>query len=62
MAEDMYRAALALGGSITGEHGIGLTRKQYLPLAVDGDRIAIMRKIKAVFDPRNILNPEKIFP
>ena len=62
VAEDMYRAALALGGSITGEHGIGLTRKQFLPLAVDSHRIAIMRKIKAAFDPRNILNPGKIFP
>jgi len=61
LVEEMYRAALALGGSITGEHGIGLTRKQFLPLAADGRQIELMRKIKEVFDPQDILNPGKIF-
>ncbi len=62
VAEEMYRAALELGGSITGEHGIGLTRKKFLPLAVDACRIELMRKIKQAFDPQNILNPGKVFP
>ena len=62
MAEEMYRAALALNGSITGEHGIGLLRKQFLPLAVDAHLIELMHKIKEAFDPRYILNPGKIFP
>jgi len=62
VAEEMYEAALSLQGSITGEHGIGLTRKQYLPMAVDEHRIGIMRRIKEVFDPKCILNPGKILP
>ncbi len=61
LAEEMCRAALSLGGSITGEHGIGFIRKKYLPMAVDECQIAVMKKIKEAFDPHNILNPGKIF-
>ena len=60
--EEIYRLALSLGGTITGEHGIGATRRRYLPLAVDSAQIEIMRHIRAVFDPNRILNPGKIFP
>jgi glycolate oxidase len=60
--EEMYRLALSLGGTITGEHGIGATRRRYLPLALDGVQIELMRGIKAVFDPNHILNPGKVFP
>jgi glycolate oxidase len=60
--EEMYRLALSLGGTITGEHGIGATRRRYLPLALDEAQIQLMRGIKAVFDPNQILNPGKIFP
>jgi len=60
--EDIYRLALSLGGTLTGEHGIGATRRRYLPLALDGTQIAIMRQIRDVFDPNHILNPGKIFP
>lgn len=62
VAEKIYRLTLSLGGTITGEHGIGCTRKRYLPLALDATQIALMRNIKAVFDPNHILNPSKIFP
>lgn len=62
VAEEMYKAALALGGAITGEHGIGLTRKNFLPLAVDNHQIGLMKKIKEAFDPGHVLNPGKIFP
>jgi glycolate oxidase len=62
VAEKIYRLTLSLGGTITGEHGIGCTRKRYLPLALDATQIALMRSIKAVFDPNHILNPSKIFP
>jgi glycolate oxidase len=61
-AQDMYRAALSMGGSITGEHGIGLTRRNYLPLAVEPASIELMKRIKMGFDPGNVLNPGKIFP
>jgi len=62
VTEEIYRQALSLGGTITGEHGIGATRRRYLPLAVDSAQIEIMRHIRAVFDPNRILNPGKIFP
>jgi glycolate oxidase len=62
VAEKIYRLTLSLGGTITGEHGIGCTRKRYLPLALDAAQIDLMRSIKSVFDPNCILNPSKIFP
>jgi glycolate oxidase len=60
--ESLYRQALSLGGTITGEHGIGAIRRQYLPLALEEAQIEIMRRIRAAFDPNGILNPGKIFP
>jgi glycolate oxidase len=62
VSEELYRLTLSLGGMITGEHGVGATRRQYLPLALDEAQIALMRRIKAAFDPNHILNPGKIFP
>jgi len=62
VSEELYRLSLSLGGMITGEHGVGATRRQYLPLALDEAQIAVMRRIKAAFDPNHILNPGKIFP
>ena len=62
VTEEIYQLALSLGGTITGEHGIGATRRRYLPLAVDEAQIQIMRSIRAAFDPNYILNPGKIFP
>ena len=62
VSEELYRLTLSLGGMITGEHGVGATRRQYLPLALDEAQIALMRRIKAAFDPHHILNPGKIFP
>ncbi len=59
--EDLYMRVHGLGGTISGEHGIGHKRKDYLPLVMDKREIELMRKIKGVFDPRNILNPGKIF-
>lgn len=62
VAEAIYRLAISLGGTITGEHGIGYTRRQYLPLAIDPFQIEVMKGIKAAFDPHALLNPNKIFP
>jgi len=62
VTEDIYRLTLSLGGMITGEHGVGATRRRYLPLALDEAQIEVMRRIKAAFDPNHILNPGKIFP
>jgi lactate dehydrogenase (NAD+,ferredoxin) subunit LctD len=60
--EATYRLALSLGGTLTGEHGIGAIRRQYLPLALEEAQIEVMRRIRAAFDPNGILNPGKIFP
>ena len=62
LEEEIYRLTLALGGTITGEHGVGATRRKYLPLALDAAQIDVMRRIRAVWDPNDILNPGKIFP
>ena len=60
-AEEIYRLAVSLGGFVTGEHGIGLTRKRFLSLGLDSAQIELMRKVKEDFDPRYLLNPGKIF-
>lgn len=61
MRREMYQITLKLGGTITAEHGIGLSRVPFLPLALDPQIIQLMAKIKKEFDPNNILNPGKIF-
>lgn len=57
-----FQETIKLGGTISGEHGIGLLKKSYLPIACSRTEIDLMRKIKKAFDPKNILNPDKLFP
>ncbi len=59
---EIFDIALAMGGQITGEHGIGVTRKKYLEKAVGPKTLQLFRGIKQLFDPNGILNPGKIFP
>jgi len=59
--EEIFDAAIAMGGTITGEHGVGLAKKKYLPRLVGESGIRVMRGIKNAFDPKGILNPGKIF-
>lgn len=61
VSKEIFESAASLGGTITGEHGIGFTRKQYMPLVLEPAVIEAMHKIKKVLDPNNILNPGKIF-
>jgi len=58
---EIVRAALDLGGTITGEHGVGLAKIAFLPWEQDAQTLALQRALKAVFDPQGILNPGKIF-
>lgn len=58
---EIYHLTVTLGGTISGEHGIGLEKKAYLPHVVEGGALDYMRQIKKIFDPNNILNPYKIF-
>jgi len=57
--DELFRQVLAWGGSITGEHGIGIAKQRWWPLAVSPEARALHRKIKHALDPRGILNPGK---
>lgn len=59
---ELFGAVLALGGTLSGEHGIGLDKRAFVPQAIDAVALARMRALKAVFDPHGILNPSKVFP
>jgi glycolate oxidase len=59
--EEIFRAVVALGGTITGEHGVGLTQRAYLGLRHSPEVLSAMRAVKAIFDPDGLLNPGKIF-
>jgi glycolate oxidase len=61
LLEEIYKLSVFLGGTISGEHGIGLIRKNFLTMTRDIVQINLMKGIKQVFDPNNILNPGKIF-
>ena len=61
LKREIYRQAIALGGTITGEHGIGCIRREYLGMAKSPEEIELYRRIKHAFDPRGMLNPGKIF-
>lgn len=58
----LFDFVIAQGGTISGEHGVGITKSPFLPRELDPNAIALMQKIKHLFDPGNILNPGKIFP
>ena len=60
--EELFREVVILGGSISGEHGIGWVQKDYLPLALSDVELELMRNIKKTFDPKGILNPGKLLP
>jgi glycolate oxidase len=59
---EIFRAALDLGGTMSGEHGIGLTKAPYITMELSPAQLAAMKAIKKALDPNNILNPGKMFP
>ncbi len=58
----VFALTLALGGTLSGEHGIGLAKRDFMPQAIDASTLAMMRAVKAAFDPDGILNPGKLLP
>lgn len=60
-AEELFTHALALGGTLSGEHGIGILKRRWLGDELGAVQLGLQRQIKAVFDPHNLLNPGKVF-
>lgn len=58
--EEIFDYTLALGGTISGEHGVGITKSAYMSKEISAESLALMRRIKAAFDPAGILNPGKM--
>jgi len=57
----IYEVGVSLGGTISGEHGLGFVKKGYLPMAADTNKMELMKRVKRAFDPNNIMNPGKVF-
>ena len=57
---EIFAAAMDLGGTITGEHGVGAAKRGYLQARLGADQMALLRRLKAAFDPAGILNPGKL--
>lgn len=61
VVKDLFRKVINMGGTISGEHGIGITKAPYLDMEISGPSLDLMVRVKKAFDPNNILNPGKIF-
>ncbi len=61
IVEELFREVISMGGTISGEHGVGVTKARYLNLELSEPAVALMRRLKSAFDPNGVLNPGKIF-
>jgi glycolate oxidase len=59
--EEVFQKTIDLGGTISGEHGVGVTKAPYIGMEIGTEELALMKRIKAMFDPNGILNPGKIY-
>lgn len=59
---EIFSEVVRLGGTLSGEHGIGLVQREFMDIAFNNNQLDLMKAIKLVFDPKNLLNPGKIFP
>jgi glycolate oxidase len=60
--DEILQACIELGGTVTGEHGVGLDKAEKLALLFGPEDLAVMHAVRRVFDPRGLMNPEKVFP
>jgi glycolate oxidase len=59
--QDLFQKTVALGGTISGEHGVGVSKAPYIGMEIGAAELALMKRLKATFDPNGVLNPGKIF-
>jgi D-lactate dehydrogenase (quinone) len=60
--DEVFSLVLSLDGTLSGEHGVGMAKRPFVPREIDATTIALMKSVKLAFDPHNILNPGKLFP
>ena len=61
-SEEMLAACVAVGGTLSGEHGIGIEKNNYMPWIFSASDLDAQRRLKAAFDPTDLMNPFKVFP
>ncbi|RMG73872.1 MAG: glycolate oxidase subunit GlcD, partial [Nitrospirae bacterium] len=62
LVREIFKETLRLGGSISGEHGVGLSKADYIEMEIHNNELDLMRGIKRLFDHKMLLNPGKVFP
>ena len=62
VVDDIAKRAIAVGGTCTGEHGVGYGKSKFLPLEYGEEGVKLMRRVKSAIDPDAIMNPGKILP
>lgn len=60
--DEVFSLVLSLQGTLSGEHGVGMAKRPFVPREIDGTTINLMKSVKLTFDPNNVLNPGKLFP
>ena len=60
--KEIFELTVQLGGTLSGEHGIGWVQRNFMSIAFSPIQLELMKGIKKLFDPKNIMNPGKIFP
>lgn len=60
--DEVFSLVLSLDGTLSGEHGVGMAKRPFVPREIDATTVAVMKSVKRALDPSNILNPGKIFP
>ncbi len=62
LIEQIFRDALELGGTLSGEHGVGIAKRRFMPLEQPAELLALQRELKRTFDPQGLMNPGKMLP